>query len=157
MSTLCGCGAVSSVVETSKRVTAKLTGADDPNNTGLLAQAGRMQNAGTDAVANAAGVKTDTSSKDGKSSPKVGADANVAVVDPQTSTVQASAQPEPMTTRDMQMILSRLGYEPGAVDGVSGKRTVDALKKFQQAKKIPVTGTLNPETIAQLRGASPTK
>lgn len=51
-------GGCASVVETSKYWTARLTGADDPNNTGLLARAGRLQNEGTDAAAAlVAGVK----------------------------------------------------------------------------------------------------
>lgn len=50
-------GGCASVVETSKYWTARLTGADDPNNTGLLARAGRLQNEGTDAAALVAGVK----------------------------------------------------------------------------------------------------
>ncbi|MBP9728332.1 MAG: hypothetical protein KBD27_03060 [Candidatus Moranbacteria bacterium] len=57
---LSGCGAtLGGLVDTSKRWTAKLTGADDPNNTGALATMGRMQNAGTDAVAGAVGIKTE--------------------------------------------------------------------------------------------------
>lgn len=57
---LSGCGAtVGALVDTSKKWTAKLTGADDPKNTGLLARAGRLQNEGTDAVAGAVGIKTE--------------------------------------------------------------------------------------------------
>ena len=53
---LCGCA---TIIETSKSMVSKLTGADDPKNTGLLARAGRLQNEGTDAVAGAVGIKTE--------------------------------------------------------------------------------------------------
>lgn len=56
VTTLYGCA---SIIETSKSMVSKLTGADDPNNKGLLARAGRLQNEGTDAVAGAVGIKTE--------------------------------------------------------------------------------------------------
>jgi len=67
--------------------------------------------------------------------------------------------PEPinegMTVYELQDRLSALGYKPGTVDGVLGPRTVDALKKFQGDKNLPVTGTITAETIRALRVAKP--
>ena len=58
-----------------------------------------------------------------------------------------------MTIGELQKRLTELGYQPGPVDGAAGKKTTDALKKFQQASHLPATGTLDPETIRRLRTA----
>ena len=60
---------------------------------------------------------------------------------------------EGMTIFEMQERLNELGYKLGTVDGVSGPRTVEALKKFQSDNKLPPTGTIDPETIRKLRSA----
>ena len=71
----------------------------------------------------------------------------------------ATQQPQPavsvegMTIFEMQERLNELGYKVGTVDGVSGPRTVEALKKFQSDNKLPPTGTIDPETIRKLRSA----
>jgi len=62
-----------------------------------------------------------------------------------------NAPAEAMTVAEMQKILLDLGYRPGPVDGAIGKRTVDALKKFQQANKLQATGIMDPDTVARLR------
>lgn len=152
---LAGCGAISSIVDTSKKLTAKLTGADDPNNTSALAQAGRMQNAGTDAVAGVAGVKTDPATSE--SQPVTGTIVKPppTLAEPAATTNPSppNAPSEPMSVSEMQRILIGLGYQPGPPDGTSGKRTTDALRKFQQANKLPASGILDSETISRLRGA----
>ena len=72
---------------------------------------------------------------------------------------QPRATPEPgvnvegMTIFEMQERLNELGYKLGTVDGVSGPRTIEALKKFQGDNKLPPTGTIDPETIRKLRSA----
>jgi hypothetical protein len=68
-----------------------------------------------------------------------------------------NADKEPMTVIEMQRILAGLGYQVGVADGVAGRRTVDALKKFQQTNKLPATGTLDAETSARLRAARKTE
>ena len=60
---------------------------------------------------------------------------------------------EGMTIFEMQERLNELGYKLGTVDGVSGPRTVEALKKFQSDNKLTPTGTIDPETIRKLRSA----
>jgi peptidoglycan hydrolase-like protein with peptidoglycan-binding domain len=60
---------------------------------------------------------------------------------------------EGMTVFEMQERLNELGYKLGTVDGVSGPRTVEALKKFQSDNKLPPTGTIDAETIRKLRSA----
>lgn len=46
----------------------------------------------------------------------------------------------------LQSSLSILGYYYGTIDGMWGSGTTSALKKFQRAKGLSVTGTLNSET-----------
>ena len=58
-----------------------------------------------------------------------------------------------MSVSELQKILVELGYPIGAVDGVAGKRTVDALKNFQSMNKLAASGTLDPETVSLLRNA----
>lgn len=65
-----------------------------------------------------------------------------------------SVSTEPMSVAEMQKLLLSLGYQPGPVDGVPGKRTVAALKKFQLTSKLRATGKLDAETTARLRVAS---
>ncbi len=42
--------------------------------------------------------------------------------------------------RDMQRVLDELGYEPGPVDGVMGRKTRAAIELFQEGAELPVTG-----------------
>lgn len=42
--------------------------------------------------------------------------------------------------RDMQRVLDRLGYAPGPVDGVMGRKTRAAIRLFQEGADLPVTG-----------------
>ncbi len=46
----------------------------------------------------------------------------------------------------LQAGLRTLGYEIGAVDGIVGGRTLQALKEFQKKYKLKVTGEINKET-----------
>jgi peptidoglycan hydrolase-like protein with peptidoglycan-binding domain len=68
--------------------------------------------------------------------------------EPETATDAAST---PMSITELQQRLSAMGYKPGPVDGVSGPRTASALRKFQHDHHLPVTGTLDPQTVAALR------
>jgi len=43
------------------------------------------------------------------------------------------------------------GFNPGIVDGVWGRNTRGAVLRFQQARGIPATGTVNTATVAALR------
>jgi len=72
---------------------------------------------------------------------------------PRTPQAEPAVSAENMTIFEMQERLNELGYKLGAVDGVSGPRTVEALKKFQSDNKLPPTGTIDAETIRKLRSA----
>ena len=98
--------------------------------------------------------------------PETNSGATKATPPPQSSRPQPApaaqprpSQPEPgvnvagMTVFEMQERLNELGYKLGAIDGVSGPRTVEALKKFQSDNKLPPTGTIDAETIRKLRNA----
>jgi peptidoglycan hydrolase-like protein with peptidoglycan-binding domain len=52
----------------------------------------------------------------------------------------------------VQARLNALGYRPAlAVDGISGPKTLAAIKWFQSANGLPSTGVLSPATIAALK------
>lgn len=53
----------------------------------------------------------------------------------------------------LQLILNSLGYSVGQVDGVVGANTKAALKKFQKAYELKVTGEVDEDTALELRAA----
>ena len=52
--------------------------------------------------------------------------------------------------RDVQRQLKGLGFNPGAVDGNLGAQTVAALRAYQQAYRLPVTGRLDETTLRSI-------
>ena len=59
-----------------------------------------------------------------------------------------------------QVILDHLGFAPGVLDGKRGQSLTAALKGFQEARGLPITGKLDDATQAQLdryRGWSATR
>ena len=50
-----------------------------------------------------------------------------------------------------QRQLIALGYEPGPADGKMGKKTINALKKFQQDNNLTETGQTDQQTISILK------
>ena len=51
----------------------------------------------------------------------------------------------------LQVVLDRLGFSPGVVDGKMGISTVNALRGFQTANDLKVSGELDAPTTAALR------
>ena len=49
-----------------------------------------------------------------------------------------------------QKKLEELGYDPGKADGIRGKKTVTAIKLFQEDSGLPATGRLDSQTVAKL-------
>jgi lipoprotein-anchoring transpeptidase ErfK/SrfK len=47
----------------------------------------------------------------------------------------------------VQVLLDRLGFGPGVIDGASGTSFAKALRGWQEAKGLPVTGELDPATV----------
>jgi hypothetical protein len=68
-----------------------------------------------------------------------------------------SSQTEGMSVFETQRVLTRLGYNPGGIDGRLGPKTAGALKKFQTDHDLPVTGELDDATISRLRTANPSQ
>jgi hypothetical protein len=66
--------------------------------------------------------------------------------------IAAAAGPDP-EIRTLQTRLGELGYAPGPADGLAGKRTRQALERFQKDQGLPVTGTLDETTKARLMQA----
>lgn len=50
----------------------------------------------------------------------------------------------------VQSALGGAGCDPGGVDGDLGPKTLDAVRAFQKAKGLTVTGRLNAETMDAL-------
>jgi hypothetical protein len=59
----------------------------------------------------------------------------------------------PIPTTRAQELLSMLGYDPGAVEGVYEPQTKAAIEAFQRRQGIPVDGLLSRELLDQLAGA----
>jgi membrane-bound lytic murein transglycosylase B len=52
----------------------------------------------------------------------------------------------------LQERLNAAGFDAGTPDGVFGRtRTEAAIRAFQQARGLPVTGVASPELLAMLR------
>ena len=56
-----------------------------------------------------------------------------------------------MTLAEAQQKLAGLGFDPGPADGVAGRKTARALRAFQTARRIPVSGQLDAATVDELR------
>ena len=50
----------------------------------------------------------------------------------------------------VQAALFAKGYDPGAIDGVLTETTKSALKQFQSAHRLPITGTMSTPTLNAL-------
>lgn len=53
-----------------------------------------------------------------------------------------------------QQALNKLGYGPLTADGVLGNGTKKAIERFEFDRRLPVTGTLNRQTLAELASTS---
>jgi N-acetylmuramoyl-L-alanine amidase len=51
-----------------------------------------------------------------------------------------------------QRELERLGFDPGPIDGYMGARTREAVRRFQESRKLAVDGILGPVTMGSLLG-----
>lgn len=59
----------------------------------------------------------------------------------------AGAAPPDQRVLGAQVLLDRLGFGPGVIDGASGASFTKALRGWQEAKALPVTGQLDDATV----------
>jgi uncharacterized protein (TIGR02594 family) len=57
-----------------------------------------------------------------------------------------------MDVRGIQQALKDKGFDPGDVDGVWGRRTIAAVRAFQQARGLTADGIVGPQTAGALAG-----
>ncbi len=72
------------------------------------------------------------------------------------SSSQPATYSSPPTVKDVQRALSSKGYKPGPVDGIMGRKTNAALKKFQRDSGLAVTGNIDRATTDRLRSSRST-
>jgi peptidoglycan hydrolase-like protein with peptidoglycan-binding domain len=85
------------------------------------------------------------------------------VAEPAGAPLQSETMPEPPTAvsatgelvADVQRELARIGLYNGAIDGLPGARTEAAIRAFETAAGIAVTGALGPELFAALKRPLP--
>lgn len=77
------------------------------------------------------------------------APAPAAAVKP-VSTAAPAASTVRLSPKDAQTKLNALGYDVGTPDGVLGRKSVAAIRKFQGDKGLPVTGQLDSATQGEL-------
>ena len=58
-----------------------------------------------------------------------------------------------MTVRQVQCLLAYLGYDPGAIDGIQGKNTREAVQRFQTREGLSSDGIAGEETRQALLAA----
>ncbi|GGZ12114.1 L,D-transpeptidase family protein [Novosphingobium colocasiae] len=63
----------------------------------------------------------------------------------------AQADDRPRPVMQMQVVLDRLGFTPGVIDGAEGLSTRNAIAGFQEAHDLDVTGKIDDATLAALR------
>lgn len=63
----------------------------------------------------------------------------------------AEPLPKKLRIQQIQQRLSALGYQAGPADGKMGKKTVEALKKFQGDNNLPKTGEADGATVDKLQ------
>jgi peptidoglycan hydrolase-like protein with peptidoglycan-binding domain len=59
------------------------------------------------------------------------------------------------TVRKIQRSLRQAGDNPGPIDGIVGPRTQAALRHYQQKEGLPVTGSLDAQTMQRLAANAP--
>lgn len=62
-------------------------------------------------------------------------------------------RPSPNDVVTAQFWLQVLGHDPGPVDGTTGPRTAAAVRAFQRAQGLPVTGTIDAVLLEALQAA----
>ncbi len=80
-------------------------------------------------------------------------------VDPAAMLAVEESAPATVPTglaEEVQILLSDLGYDVGAIDGVVGPSTMLALEQFQRNQGLPVDGEMSVELLTQLQAVQAT-
>lgn len=68
-----------------------------------------------------------------------------------TASSETSGLPEQYSLANVQQALNRLGYDAGPVDGVMGSKTRSAIRDFQRANGVSVTGQADYDLYQRMR------
>jgi peptidoglycan hydrolase-like protein with peptidoglycan-binding domain len=135
---------------------------------GTVAAAGNDTSTSTSGMTNgsSSGQTSSTqagSSANDQSSPQAGASSSDQTSAPQAGSSQmgtsssasqggsaSSEQNDPALVRSAQQALKQKGFDAGAADGKIGPTTESALRNFQQAQGLPLSGNLDQQTLAAL-------
>lgn len=92
------------------------------------------------------------------------AKSGTAPVNPNLVTAPQGQGPRPLGEGDsgadvqaLQTQLAALGFNPGAIDGKMGKKTLEAVVHFQNSHNLTADGKVGPETRAKMAAATPVK
>lgn len=73
-----------------------------------------------------------------------------AAPDPAPAPGATEAVADPDRVGRVQSALQALGYDVGPVDGIYGRRTAAAIRRYQDDEGLPATGTIGPDLLAAL-------
>jgi lipoprotein-anchoring transpeptidase ErfK/SrfK len=65
---------------------------------------------------------------------------------PGATAARESAEDDALPLMQAQVVMERLGFGPGIIDGKAGLSFTNALEGFQESRDLPVTGELDPAT-----------
>jgi len=77
-------------------------------------------------------------------------EANKTVMNSEGNAANGRAADEKETLIKAQKRLEELGYEPGPVDGIMGKKTRTAIAQYQQSSGLKITKELDKDTMISL-------
>lgn len=87
----------------------------------------------------------DSSSKDNSSKNTTNKDNSSKNTTSKDTSSKTSVNSEKETIKQIQLALNKLGYDCGEADGIIGKKTTAAVKKFQKDNKLTVDGIIGKE------------
>jgi hypothetical protein len=73
---------------------------------------------------------------------------------PTQPATQAAPGPQSLQTdevREVQRKLRGFGFDPGPIDGTTGRRTVAAVMRYQESRNLPQTGDVDSDLLEMLR------
>ncbi len=65
----------------------------------------------------------------------------------------APAAPSRLLVIRIQNAVAAIDHDPGPIDGIMGPKTRRAIRAFEAARKLPVTGKSSPELLREIEQA----